>query len=31
MTTYERLVSELADGLGADISSDESGITEVFA
>ena len=31
MTTYERLMSELADGLGADISPDESGITEVFA
>ena len=31
MTTYERLVSELADGLGAALAPDASGLTEVFS
>lgn len=31
MTTYERLVSELGDGLGTDLAPDGSGLTEVFA
>ena len=31
MTTYERLVSELGDGLGTALAPDGSGLTEVFA
>ena len=30
MTTYERLVSELGDGLGVALAPDGSGLTEVF-
>ena len=31
MTTYERLVSELGDGLGIDFARDDSGVVEMFA
>ena len=31
MTTYERLVSELGDGLGIALAPDGAGLTEVFA
>ena len=30
MTTYERLISELGDGLGIALSPDSAGLTEVF-
>ena len=31
MTTYERLIKELGDGLGIDLTPDGSGLAEVFA
>ncbi len=31
MTTYERIISELGDGLGIDLAPDGSGVTEVCA
>ena len=31
MTTYERIISELGDGLGMALAPDSSGLTELFA